>query len=240
MPWDFWLILLFCGVFLPWRGRARMQHLMALPFVTGGERIKLYVSTILFQWTLTALVGWRALERGLSLQRLGITGGSGFSTVLLAAAGAVLIAVGHWTNLRRMAGANHPASEKLRAMATRLFPRSPRETVFYILLAVTAGICEEFIFRGFVIAAFFQAGLSAWSVIVLSSVMFGVAHLYQGKSGSVGTGILGALFALVRIAYHSLLPVVIWHTVLDIVAGLAGARYFTASPNQGAGLPGNR
>jgi len=237
MPWDFWLILLFCGVFLPWRGRARMQHLMALPQVTRGERIKLYVSTILFQWTLTALVGWRALERGLSLQRLGISGGSGFSIALLAAGGAALIAVGHWMNLRRMAGANHPAAEKLRAMATRLFPRSALETVFYILLAMTAGICEEFIFRGFVIAALFQAGLSAWMAIVLSSAMFGVAHLYQGKSGSVGTGILGALFAWVRIAYHSLLPVVIWHAVLDIVAGLAGARYFTGNPTREVGPP---
>jgi membrane protease YdiL (CAAX protease family) len=214
-----------------------MQHLMALPQVTRGERIKLYVSTILFQWTLTALVGWRAFERGLSLHRLGISGGSRFSIVLLAAGGAALIAVGHWMNLRRTAGANHPAAERLRAMAARLFPRSPLETVFYILLAVTAGICEEFIFRGFVIAALFQAGLSAWMVIVLSSAMFGVAHLYQGKSGSVGTGILGALFALVRIAYHSLLPVVIWHAVLDIVAGLAGARYFAGDPNQEVGLP---
>jgi len=214
-----------------------MQHLMALPQVTRGERIKLYVSTILFQWTLTALVGWRALERGLSLQRLGISGGSGFSIALLAAGGAALIAVGHWMNLRRMAGANHPAAEKLRAMATRLFPRSALETVFYILLAMTAGICEEFIFRGFVIAALFQAGLSAWMAIVLSSAMFGVAHLYQGKSGSVGTGILGALFAWVRIAYHSLLPVVIWHAVLDIVAGLAGARYFTGNPTREVGPP---
>jgi membrane protease YdiL (CAAX protease family) len=100
-----------------------------------------------------------AHERGLSLHRLGISGGSGFSIVLLAAGGAALIAVGHWMNLRRMAGANHPAAERLRAMATRLFPRSALETVFYILLAVTAGICEEFIFRGFVIAFF--AGLSA-------------------------------------------------------------------------------
>ena len=72
---------------------------------------------------------------------------------------------------------------------------------------------------------------------ILPVVMFGVAHLYQGKSGSVGTGILGALFALVRIAYHSLLPVVIWHAVLDIVAGLAGARYFAGNPNQEVGLP---
>ena len=93
-------------------------------------------------------------------------------------------------------------------------------------MALTAGICEEFIFRGFVIAALFGAGLSSWAAVIASSLMFGVAHLYQGKGGSVGTGILGLLFASIRIAYGSIFPVVIWHAVLDIVAGVAGAKYF--------------
>jgi len=41
----------------------------------------------------------------------------------------------------------------------------------------------------------------------------------------LGTGILGTLFALVRIIYSNLLPAVVWHSVLDIVAGVAGARF---------------
>jgi membrane protease YdiL (CAAX protease family) len=128
-----------------------------------------------------------------------------------------------------MAVSNHPAIEKLRVMGARLFPRSPAQAFFYILLALTAGCCEEFIFRGFVIAALFRAGFSAWIVVLLSSAMFGVAHLYQGKGGSVGTGILGTLFAITKIAYHSLLPVAVWHAVLDLVAGLAGAHYFAGN-----------
>jgi membrane protease YdiL (CAAX protease family) len=230
MPWDFWLIFLFLCVVLPWRGRERMRKLLALP-EAGRERIQLYISTILFQWALAAVVGWRGLARGMSFPELGVVNGSRVPVLLLAAGGALLIAVGHWMNLRRMASASHAAAEKLRAMAARLFPRSWLETVFYIALALTAGICEEFIFRGFVIAALFRAGLSAGMVILASSALFGFAHLYQGKGGSIGTGILGALFALARIAYHSLLPAVLWHAVLDVVAGLAFARYFGEAAN---------
>ena len=122
-------------------------------------------------------------------------------------------------------------------IGVRLFPRSAPELAFYIVLALTAAICEEFIFRGFVIAALLRAGLSSLTVVLLSSLMFGVAHLYQGKGGSAGTGILGTLFAVTRITYHSLFPVMVWHATLDIVAGIAGARFFgaadAASPESG-------
>jgi membrane protease YdiL (CAAX protease family) len=228
MPWDFWLIFLFLSVILPWRGRARMRHLMALTNVSARDRIWLYVSTVLFQWVLTIVIGWRAVARGFSLNELGITG-VWPAILLLGVGGALLIGAGHWMNLRRMARSNHPAVERLRALGLRLFPRSTPELVFYIALALTAALCEEFIFRGFVIAALVRAGLSDLTVVFLSSLMFGVAHLYQGKAGSVGTGILGTLFAVTRIAYHSLFPVVVWHAVLDIVAGIAGARFFGAN-----------
>jgi len=206
-----------------------MRHFMAQPQVLHRERIRLYASTILFQWLLAAIVAWRAFARGLTLPQLGLSGGRLSSVFLLTFIGAALIALGHWMNLRRMAGSNHPAAEKLRAMAERLFPQSTTETIFFTLLALTAGICEEFIFRGFVVAALFGAGLSNWAAVIVSSLMFGLAHLYQGRGGSVGTGILGVLFASVRIAYGSIFPVVIWHGVLDVVAGIAGARYFGRS-----------
>jgi len=176
----------------------------------------------------------------LTLPQLGLASGRARSIFLLTLIGATLIAVGHWMNLRRMAGSNHPAAEKLRAMAERFFPQSATETIFFTLLALTAGICEEFIFRGFVIAALFGAGLSSWTAVIVSSLMFGMAHLYQGKGGSVGTGILGVLFASVRIAYRSIFPVVIWHAVLDVVAGIAGARYFAKQATPEADLRGGQ
>jgi len=230
MPWDFWLIFLLLGFVIPWRGYARMRHLMALPEVTSRERIKLYCATICFQWLLTALVAWRAFARGLSLHALGIGPVTSISLLTVTFIGAALIAAAHWANVRRMARSDHPNLQRLRLLGLRLFPRSKSEMALFVVLSLTAGICEEFLFRGFVMAALFRAGLDTWLVAVLSSAMFGLAHLYQGKGGSLGTGILGALFALVRIIYNNLVPAMVWHSALDVVAGIAGARFLLGTP----------
>ena len=63
--------------------------------------------------------------------------------------------------------------------------------------------------------------------MLLSSVLFGLAHLYQGRGGLLGTVMLGTLFGVARIAYHSVVPVMVWHVAVDVVAGIAGPRYLT-------------
>jgi membrane protease YdiL (CAAX protease family) len=92
-------------------------------------------------------------------------------------------------------------------------------------LAVTAGLCEEFLYRGFAMAVIRRAGLPTAVVVLLSSILFGLAHLYQGRGGFVSTMVLGLLFGFARTALGSLLPVVVWHMGVDVVAGIAGPRY---------------
>src|SRR5258708_36151431 len=102
-------------------------------------------------------------------------------------------------------------------------------------LAVPAGVCEEFPYRGFALAAIIRAGLPVWAAVVISSVLFGLAHIYQGRGGSVSTMLLGVLFGTARIVCHSLVPVVLWHSAVDLVAGVAGPRDLTPpldSPHQ--------
>ena len=115
--------------------------------------------------------------------------------------------------------------ETLKALAQRILPQSTREMPAFLVLAVTAGVCEEFIYRGFAMAVFTRIGLPNWSVVLVSAVMFGLAHLYQGRGGLLGTMILGALFGVARIRYDSLVPIILWHTAVDCVAGIAGPRY---------------
>ena len=74
-------------------------------------------------------------------------------------------------------------------------------------------------------AAFARAGFPIWASVVVSSVLFGAAHLYQGRGGLIGTGILGLLFGTFRAYTGSLLPVAAWHAAVDLVAGIAGPRY---------------
>src|SRR5713101_2801892 len=56
MPWDILLIFFVLGVVVPWRGRKRLQQLLAKPHVEPAERLSLYWSTIAFQW-IAAVVG---------------------------------------------------------------------------------------------------------------------------------------------------------------------------------------
>src|SRR5215510_13109884 len=141
MPWDFWLIFLLLGFVIPWRGYARMRHLMAQPEVTSRERIKMYLATIFFQWLLTALVAWRAFARGLSPRDLGIVHGVSLSLFVVTLLGASVIGATHWANVRRMARSDHPNVQRLRALGSRLFPRTNLEMFLFVVLSVTAGIC---------------------------------------------------------------------------------------------------
>jgi membrane protease YdiL (CAAX protease family) len=75
-----------------------------------------------------------------------------------------------------------------------------------------------------------HVGLQAWAVVLLSSVLFGLAHSYQGRGGIVMTLLIGLILGTSRIAYDSLVPAIFWHSAVDVVAGTAGPRYLTRSP----------
>jgi uncharacterized protein len=231
MPWDFWLIFFVLAVLLPWRGRLRLQRMLALPQMTSRARLLLYGSTILFQWLAVAITVWRAEARGFRPEDLGLNL-HGFLRILIASfVGAATLAALQWLNLRRIGRSAGPAAAFMHKLAERLLPQSPKELLPYLCLALTAGLCEEFLYRGFAMAALTRVGFSTWQVVLISSILFGLAHLYQGRGGFVSTMVLGAVFGTARIAYDSLIPVMAWHFAIDAVAGVAGPRYLLHKPN---------
>jgi membrane protease YdiL (CAAX protease family) len=226
MPWDFWFIFLILGVVIPWRGRVRLQRLLAQSTIGANERLALYGSTIAFQWILLGVVAWRALTRGLTATDLGLERRMTFSLLLLSLAGAALLGTFQWFNLRRVSRMTGPVPDFMRKLAERLLPTRPLEFAPYCALAITAGVCEEFLYRGFAIAALSRAGILPWAVVLITSLLFGLAHTYQGKSGVLGTMLMGVVFGISRLIFQSLIPVMVWHTAVDVVAGIAGPRFF--------------
>ena len=229
MPWDFYLIFAAMAVLLPWRGYVRVQRLLAKPAVSTAERITLYLSTIAFQWFATAVVAWRAWARGLSWGAMGLHRGGLLGLIGGSVAGAALFAGFQWFNLRRVGKTDLPAVANLRKLAVRIFPQASVEMIPFLGLAATAGICEEFLYRGFAMAAFERIGLSWWLAILLSSLLFGLGHLYQGRGGLVSTFLLGLIFGGARTLLASLFPVMVWHIAIDVVAGIAGPRFLVKS-----------
>jgi membrane protease YdiL (CAAX protease family) len=102
----------------------------------------------------------------------------------------------------------HPAKARgpLQAIAERILPQSALELLPFMALAITAGLCEEFLYRGFAMAVLSRLGSPVWGTILISSIVFGLAHLYQGRGGFFSTLILGTVFGMGRIGYDSLVP----------------------------------
>jgi membrane protease YdiL (CAAX protease family) len=226
MPWDFWLIFFFLGIVVPWRGAVRLKKLLALPSVSTKEKLVLYGSTIAGQWVITGFVAWRALARGLSSSSLGLANYGGPSTILGSLALAAIAGALHWLNLRRVGKSPGKDPELMRSLACRIFPVNSVELLPYCALAVTAGVCEEFLYRGFAMGVLSRVGFPAWAVVILTAALFGLAHAYQGRSGILGTFVMGILFGVVRLAYDTLVPVMMMHAIVDLVAGIAGPHYF--------------
>jgi membrane protease YdiL (CAAX protease family) len=231
MAWDIWLIFFVLGVFVPWRGRYRLRELLAKPSVGPSERISLYSSTIAFQWVAVAIVAWRAWAHGLGAGQLGLSALGGWTPIAAAIGGSGIVATLQWLNLRRIGRMPEQARQRVQALAERILPQSPKERAAFFALAVTAGLCEEFLYRGFAMAALARSGLPPWSGVVISSLLFGAAHLYQGRGGLAGTILLGLLFGVARSMYGSLIPVMAWHTTVDMVAGIAGPLYLVHNTN---------
>jgi len=231
MPWDFWLIFLVLGLLIPWRGHFRMKKLLAMPHVSSMERVVLYASTIAFQWAAVAVVAWRVWAHKYTPAQLGLAVPANPTKIgIPAVIGTLLIATLQWLNLRRVGRIPVESRGRLQAVAERILPQSTAELLPYLALAITAGLCEEFLYRGLVIGALLKAGLGATTVVLISSLMFGLAHSYQGRGGMVMTFVVGVLLGVSRLAYNSIVPAFFWHSAVDMVAGVAGRRYLVAKP----------
>src|SRR5260370_3020356 len=224
MPLDIWLIFFVLGVILQWRGQMRMKKLLAMPHVSTTERLVLYASTIAFQWVAVSVVAWRAWAHGFTASQLGLTIHDRSRILLAAAIGALIIAALQWLNLRRVGKLPVAARGSLQALAERILPQSTVELLPYLALAITAGLCEEFLYRGFAMAVLARVGLQAWAAVLVSSVLFGLAHSYQGRGGIVMTLIIGLVLGTSPLSYRHLVAAVFCDCAVGVVGGTAGAR----------------
>jgi hypothetical protein len=107
----------------------------------------------------------------------------------------------------------------------RLAPHSTPELRRWVALSLSAGLCEEFVFRGYLIWAF-QPLLGVWGAAALSVAAFAAVHSYQGAKGALAVGGLGAAFTVVTLAFGSLLPAIALHAIVDIGEGLVAWAVF--------------
>jgi uncharacterized protein len=88
-----------------------------------------------------------------------------------------------------------------------------------ILLVITAGICEEFLFRGFAITALSRFTGNRWLSGLLSLAVFTVAHagLFGWNSALLIPCILGLILTLLFLLRRNLVIGMAVHTLIDAI-----------------------
>ncbi|MGA8846906.1 MAG: CPBP family intramembrane glutamic endopeptidase [Nocardioides sp.] len=84
--------------------------------------------------------------------------------------------------------------------------------------ALSNAVLEEVLVLGYLLTRLDQLGLSRRSGILLSALLRGSYHLYQGIGGFLGNAAMGLLFGWLYTRWGRVLPFVIAHTLLDVGA----------------------
>jgi len=103
-------------------------------------------------------------------------------------------------------------------VANDILPRTTKEKWLFALMSFSSGICEEFVFRGFMmflLLAIFPE-IPIFLIVLIPSVIFGIGHLYQGWQGVIQTGVVGAILMCLFLATDSLIPVMALHFMLNV------------------------
>lgn len=209
---------------LAWPARAWTAALLALlpplmvaqaamlPRLGDVPRASIYLSSVVSLWLLAAVTVVVVLAGGPTLDRIGLRVAPLPATLAwsggITVAGLLLMALANRLGLRES------------PFLWRLLPRTSIEKLQFVGVSITAGICEEIVFRGFLIAALRTATGSLVLAVTLSAGVFGVLHAYQRPAGALRAAALGALLALPLLLTGSLLPSMIAHAGIDILAGL--------------------
>jgi len=181
---------------------------------------QIYLPTIIIEW-LIFLVVFLVLKRGKeNLSAIGFSrftlANLGIGLIFLLVANIILFGLAHILQLFHLTVPKEVAF---------ILPRTKSEKLVWVILSVTAGICEETGFRGYVLTKLNLFVNNWYFTIVISSLFFGLGHFYQGTGGIILTGTYGLLFCLLFIWRKSLVPGIFAHFLQDLTALFALSRF---------------
>ena len=220
--WDH-LFFVLIGIVIPvlslMRGKVEMEDVK----LSIADKKKFYLANAGVLWIgalmvfILWLLAWRPLsEMGF---RIPIT-----DTLVIALTALFIIAyiVETYTEVTR-----EDNEEEIQKSAVFL-PQNYQEFFYFIILSISAGVCEEIVYRGFLVnylMTIIDDRIVAFNVaVIFPAIIFGVVHMYQGMKSVLKIGIMSLLFSTIFIFSQSLLIVIILHTAVDIISGYIGMK----------------
>ena len=196
-------------------------HAIALTVEDSTPRIYRYASTMLMEWLLLGAVIAGIYRRGpflltalrnraaTFLQSLGM----GLVVFILGYVAIIFVGLSlYFTPFHR-----NVDPQVLLALA----PHTILQFILWFAVSFTAGLCEEIIFRGYLLQQFTAWTGSPILAIILSAALFGSVHLYEGLSAIFALMALAVVYGfVVRYTKGDLRPVIVAHTLQDFMVGV--------------------
>lgn len=191
--------------------------------VVSGEQSKLeaYASTMVLLWLPTLYLVIGLYSEQISTVEISLVW-VGSTNNWLGALG-VLALTGYFAlNLimTKNAKETHPTLEAQLEHVAWLMPRSPKELMCFTCgVSLSAGICEELLFRGF-LWFLMTPFLGFWPALLVSSLLFGLAHAYQGGVHVLRTGVMGIILGVISWLTGTIWIAIAVHALVNIYGGL--------------------
>ncbi|MGB7730296.1 MAG: CPBP family intramembrane glutamic endopeptidase [Candidatus Acidiferrum sp.] len=190
------------------------------------RRMRYYRFTFVWLWVATAVACWAQGFRDLAtLRGLGIhvewLRAHAWAWWLLASLVAVVVILQLILPVVQVSikYRNRPFLEPKQLEPLRFFlPSSTAERRWFVALGITAGFCEELLFRGFLLRYVhtWPLHLGLFWAILAAAIVFGTHHLYQGAKGVMSTSIGGLIFTAILIVTGSLWAGMLYHATADM------------------------
>lgn len=183
-------------------------------------RTRLWQQVIVYAWPLVAVGAalWEMKDRSWRAFGFAVPDGWRLWTAL---ALVLVLAVYQALAFASLAGSSDARASLRRQIGglSAVVPHTRRELYWYGGMSLTAGFCEEFLYRGYFVWVF-SPWLGWWGAAALSLFCFALGHLYQGWNGVLRTAMVGALYVLVVASLDSLWPAIALHALVDLGSGM--------------------
>ncbi len=190
--------------------------------LAAGSRAASYVVTIACEWLLFGLAAWGTRMGGVAIST--VVGGRWSTPKLFLRDLGIgsLFLLGSNAALAGLAAVLHPGRN---ANIARMLPHGGIEITLWIFLSLSAGICEEFVTRGYLQKQLGGILKNATAGLVAQGVIFGAAHAYQGPKLMLIIAILGCMMGWLAQWRQSLRPGMLSHFLQDAIGGIIQGRH---------------
>lgn len=232
----FWLVIIFALVYEPIVGYFDFRKFKLAVKTNENARSRYYIHSIIGLWVPAIFILLLAAFTDLTYGDIGLTWptintetlGPVVTYTVLGIACLYLLVIlyyligYHYSPKIRKSIVQAKEMELEKAGFSEILPTTEKEKRLWNYVSITAAITEEIIYRGFLIfaLAYLFPNVSIWLIILMASLLFGLAHTYQGLSGVIRTTVFGLIFSILYMGLESIIPLMVLHFLIDYMAKL--------------------